>query len=106
MSQFKSNLASLPSVESLARLEVVDAENNIPTLLIENKPGKAGSLAVYQYLFKEFGGITKQAAQRGLELFAEYTQEAREKPGSHPNIDFLLSVVESDREYRVHLQEK
>ena len=92
MSQFKKNLEALPSIDHIASLEIV--EN--PAIVIENKPGKSGSLKVYNYLNEEFGALTVEAAKRGLVLFGEHTEEARHKPGSHPNIDFLFKVVDGD----------
>ena len=101
MSQFKKNLASLPSIDHLAGLEVC-SENGAKVLVsIENKPGKSGSLAVYSYLNSEFGAMNKAAAQRGLEIFGEYTEEAKLNPGSHPNIDFLFKVIEEGVEYKI-----
>jgi energy-coupling factor transporter ATP-binding protein EcfA2 len=43
---------------------------------LENKPGKAGSLAVYHALAARHGRIDAAAAQEGLELFAEHTADA------------------------------
>jgi len=101
MSQFKQNLQGLPAIDHLKSLEVKSANTSEPVLIIENKPGKSGSLAVYYYLKSEFGALTVDAATRGLGLFAEYANEARLKPGSHPNIDFLLALIENDEEYEV-----
>ena len=103
MSQFKKNLATLPSIDHLARLEIKKADS---MLTIENKPGKSGSLAVYNYLNAEFGAMTPAAAQRGLEIFGEYTEEAKLNPGSHPNIDFLFKVIGEGGEYQISLVEK
>lgn len=36
----------------------------------------------------------RAAALRGLELYDEVVEDARQHPGSHPNIDILLRVAE------------
>jgi hypothetical protein len=46
-------------------------------------------------LGQHFGAITPLAAQTGLELYAEHTDDARANPGKHPNIDRLLALIES-----------
>ena len=60
---------------------------------IENQPGKQGSLAVYQYLEGAFGNLDAAAAEHGLAVFGEHTEDARNRPGAHPNIDRLLDIV-------------
>jgi hypothetical protein len=89
---FKDNLAQLPSVEGVQRIDLVGAEGSV-IASIENQPGKQGSLAVYQYLKQSFGGLNEKAAEHGLAVFAEYTADARIRPGAHPNIDRLLEIA-------------
>ncbi|MDH3326854.1 MAG: DUF2322 family protein [Gammaproteobacteria bacterium] len=103
MSQFKKNIESLPSVDQLAGLEIMAVNSELPIVVIQNKPGKSGSLAVYNYLHNKFGGVTPESALCGLELFGEYTEEAKLNPGSHPNIDFLIGVINEDMEYQIKL---
>ena len=40
--------------------------------------------------------IDKTAALEGLRLYDEKVQEARDNPGSHPNIDIMLQMVDED----------
>ncbi len=87
---FKDILATLPPVAHLAALILRDDGQEVARL--ENKPGQAGSLAVYAHLAAEFGSITPAAAERGLALYAEHTADALAFPGKHPNIDRLLAV--------------
>lgn len=89
---FKVNLQQLPSIESLDRINLVDADGEIVES-IENQPGKQGSLAVYQYLQQCFGTLNRDAASHGLAIFAEHTADAKERPGAHPNIDRLLDII-------------
>ena len=92
MSTFADNLRQLPSIAHLAELQLIDA-TGATVATIENKPGKAGSLAVYNALAAKHGSINVAAAEEGLQLFAEHTESARQHPGSHPNIDRLLEVI-------------
>ena len=91
---FADTLKSLPPITHLAALELLDAGGST-VAVIENKPGKAGSLAVYTALAARHGKIDPAAAREGLELFAEHTADARANPGKHPNIDRLIEVIES-----------
>jgi hypothetical protein len=99
---FADNLKQLPSVAQLAELQLIDAAGAVAAT-IENKPGKAGSLAVYNALAARHGSINVAAAQEGLEIFAEHTVDARANPGKHPNIDRLLEVIASGQGYSVKL---
>ncbi len=89
---FKDNVLLLPSVEGLMRIDLFNSAGDT-VASIENKPGKQGSLIVYQYLFQTFGSIDAKAAAHGLSVFAEHTADAKARPGAHPNIDLLLDIV-------------
>lgn len=102
MTSFADNLKQLPSIAHLSALELLDNSGNV-VASIENKPGKAGSVAVYNALLAKHGAINVAAAQEGLALFAEHTAAAREHPGSHPNIDRLFEVIASNQGYSIKL---
>jgi hypothetical protein len=87
---FAELLSDLPAIDDLAGIELIAADASVE--LIENKPGSQGSLKVYRYLLNEFGDIDANAANEGLRLYAEHTQDARLYPGKHPNIDRLLRI--------------
>ena len=89
---FTENLQQLPAITHIAALELFNATGELVATL-ENKPGKAGSLAVYAALVARHGSISVAAAQEGLTLFAEHTADARLHPGNHPNIDRLLDII-------------
>ena len=50
-SVFKENLAQMPAIDGIARIDLVDGKGAV-VASIENKPGKQGSLTVYNYLRK------------------------------------------------------
>ena len=94
--QFSEILASLPNIDHLAAIELFTAgDEQTPIASIENKPGSAGSVRLYHALLQEFSAITVDAANKGLELYAEHTADALAFPGKHPNIDRLIQVKES-----------
>ena len=97
---FADNLKQLPGVSHLAALQLLDAEGK-ELALIEHKPGQIGSLTVYNHLAQFYGSITAEAAAKGLELYAEHTEDARQNPGKHPNIDRLLQIVAGGAALRV-----
>ncbi|MDX5364560.1 MAG: DUF2322 family protein [Pseudazoarcus pumilus] len=97
---FAEHLKQMPKVSHLASIELFD-EAGGTLAVIENKPGQAGSLAVYNHLLQLHGAITPEAARKGLELYAEHTEDARANPGKHPNIDRLFGLVERNETLRV-----
>ena len=99
---FADNLKQLPSVAHLAELQLIDGAGQV-VATIENKPGKAGSLAVYAALAARHGSINVAAAQEGLDIFAEHTADARAHPGNHPNIDRLLDIIATGQGLSVKL---
>lgn len=88
---FAENLKKLPGISHLAAIQLLDAEGQ-EVALIENKPGSAGSVAVYNHLAQTYGSINLEAAKKGLEIYAEHSEDARLNPGKHPNIDRLLQI--------------
>ena len=97
---FADNLKQLPPVSHLEGIDLLDDAGEV-VAAIDNKPGQAGSLAVYNFLGQHFGSISPLAAQTGLDLYAEHTADARANPGKHPNIDRLSSLIESGARLRV-----
>lgn len=89
---FKDNLQQLPPVGGLRRIDLVDGTGRV-VAGIENQPGKQGSLAVYQYLKQIFGILDATAAEHGLAVFGEHTEDARNRPGAHPNVDRLIEIA-------------
>ena len=97
---FAENLKKLPGISHLAAINLLDAEGNL-IAAIENKPGSQGSLAVYNHLAQTYGSINAEAAKKGLEIFAEHTEDARLHAGKHPNVDRLLAVEAGQPALRV-----
>jgi len=100
---FADNLRQLPSIAHIRALHLLDDAGQV-VASIPNQPGKAGSVSVYAALAAQHGSINVAAAQQGLELFAEHTDDARQHPGNHPNIDRLLQVVATGTGYQVQIE--
>lgn len=88
---FADNLNALPEIAG-QRVRLHDA-HGVECGVIENIPGTAGSFRLYAYLAQQHGGITPEAAEEGVALYAEHTEDARLHPGKHPNIDRLLECI-------------
>ena len=97
---FAENLKKLPGISHLAALNLLDADGNV-VATIENKAGSQGSLAVYNHLAQTYGSINAEAARKGLEIFAEHSDDERANPGKHPNIARLLAVESGKPALRV-----
>ncbi|MFM0506755.1 DUF2322 family protein [Paraburkholderia sp. RL17-373-BIF-A] len=97
---FKNNVAQMPAIDGIARIDLLDGKGAV-VASIENKPGKQGSLAVYNYLRQTFGTLDAKAAEHGLVVFAEHTADARNRPGAHPNVDILLAIAAGGEALRI-----
>ncbi|MDZ7858628.1 DUF2322 family protein [Sphaerotilus sp.] len=89
---FSETLKTLPGIQHLAGLQLLDSAGVVVATL-DNRPGQAGSVAVYHALAARHGMVDAAAAQDGLALYAEHTADARAFPGKHPNIDRLLAIA-------------
>lgn len=105
MTPFADILKTLPAIDGIAAIALYSGDGDTPDETIENKPGKAGSVAVYHALLQEFGTLNEKAARKGLELYAEHVADAEANPGKHPNIDRLFRIIEQQSEMRMKLIE-
>ncbi|EFJ45709.1 hypothetical protein VOLCADRAFT_105806 [Volvox carteri f. nagariensis] len=83
----------LPPRTDVARVRIPELQWSI-----ENVEGKRLSIAIFTHLAENFGGkLSIEAAQEGLKLYGEdIVQDARQRPGAHPNIDLLFRVIGED----------
>lgn len=99
---FADNLKTLPEAQG-ARIRLRDLQG-VECGVIENAPGTVASFQLYAYLALQHGGITQQAAEEGILLYAEHTEDARRFPGKHPNIDRLLDCIANDSQLAVCIE--
>ena len=100
---FADNLRDLPSIDHVQALHLIDEQGQVAAT-IPNQPGKAGSVKVYHALAAKHGSINAAAAEEGLVIFAEHTDDAKARPGAHPNIDRLLEVIATGKGYQVQIE--
>lgn len=100
MATFAENLATLENVDQFGAMKLFDEMGNVCGM-IENKPGSSGAFRVYYHAALKWGGIGQKGAQEALALFAEHTDDARQHPGKHPNIDRLFEIIDADTCYSV-----
>lgn len=100
---FADNLRDLPSIDHVQALHLIDEQGQVAAT-IPNQPGKAGSVKVYHALAAKHGSINTAAAEEGLVIFAEHTDDAKARPGAHPNIDRLLEVIATGKGYQVQIE--
>ncbi|QNM98036.1 isochorismatase family protein [Chitinimonas koreensis] len=98
---FQDALACLPRIDHIGGMQLW-REGKLEAI-IENRPGQAGSLAIYHALYRDFGAITPKAARLGQWLYGEHAEDARKHPGKHPNIDRLFSLEVLGGGYGVRL---
>ena len=95
---FKDILETLPTIEHLTGLDVLNGETVIHHL--PAAPGNLGTLRLYNALAEKFNGkLDRTSAQQGIEWFAEHVEDAKQNPGKHPNIDLLFKVVAEELNY-------
>jgi len=95
MENFKDVLLDLDPIDDIQSIELFYEDGESAGILV-NKTGSAGSVKVYNHLYKEFGSISVDAAVEGLSLYAEHTTDAEDHPGKHPNIDRLFQIIEDN----------
>jgi hypothetical protein len=102
---FKDILPTLKDASHIQQLDLLNEQGEIIDS-IENIPGKSGSVSVYYHVSAESGLLNKAAAEQALTLYAEHTEDARQNPGKHPNIDRLFELITSNLTYQVNVINK
>ena len=96
---FAERLNTFPSVSHLAAVQLLDEQGQV-VATIENKPGQAGSMALYHALAQQHGGtITPAAAALGVDWYGEHKADALANPGKHTNLDRLLAWSQGSAVY-------
>mmetsp|Transcript_21923 Transcript_21923/g.56185 ORF Transcript_21923/g.56185 Transcript_21923/m.56185 type:complete len:135 (+) Transcript_21923:121-525(+) len=93
----KENLAALPTADGIKQVDIPELGHSIVA-----GPGKMASVQIYASLAEKFGGkLNADAAQEALSIYDEFVEEARQTPGSHPNIDLLFEVIRDGTELSI-----
>lgn len=102
---FKDILPTLKDASHIQQLELINDQGQLIDS-IENVPGKSGSVSVYNHVSADSGQLDKTTAKQALDLYAEHTEDARENPGKHPNIDRLFDLIDNNLVYQVNVIHK
>lgn len=105
MASFADRLRELRPVDHIARLDLIDQQGQIAGV-IDNRPGSAGSVAVYHAVTLGDGRLDRAAAEQALDIYAEHVADARAQPGRHPNIDRLFQIIADDAVLQVRVIER
>ena len=104
-SSFKDILPTLKDASHIQQLDLLNEQGELVDS-IENVPGKSGSVSVYYHVSADNGQLDKAGAEQALLLYAEHTEDARQNPGKHPNIDRLFNIIDNDLTYQVNVINK
>ena len=104
MKKFSEVLLTLDDASHVERINLFNSDASLAGV-IENKLGSQGSLKVYYHLFCTYGEISLDAAVAGLRLFAEHTEDAKNYPSKHPNVDRLLNILINEKPRTVKVTE-
>ena len=104
-SSFKDILPTLKDASHIQKLNLLGEGSEIIDS-IENIPGKSGSVTVYYHVSMDSGQLNKATAEQALQLYAEHTEDARQNPGKHPNIDRLFDIINNNLTYQVDVINK
>lgn len=102
---FQENIAKLPNPtgNEIALLAFTHRCKRTPQkdLIVRNEPGSSASYRIFHAAAtSESRIIDVDMAKEMLDMYAEIVQEAKEQPGAHKIVDFLLDVVDSDHDIR------
>lgn len=102
LKKFKEDMAKLPNTDHIKSIELLGLRNGYKrapefNAEVRNVEGKKSSVAIFNALLTEFRVINQAAAQKGLIMYGPFVDEAKRKPGMHPNIDLLLRVCEDPK---------
>lgn len=104
-SSFKDILVTLKDASHIQQLDLLNDQGELVDS-IKNIPGKSGSVSVYYHVSANNGQLDKAAAEYALQLYAEHTEDARQNPGKHPNIDRLFDLIDNNLTYQVNVVNK
>lgn len=98
---FRHNVEALPAAEGnelhLCAMRNLSTRAPSLDLILRNEQGKRSSFRIFFAAASAHKGVIDNTAVREmLHTYAEVVDEAREKPGSHATVDFLLRVAEEE----------
>ena len=102
MHKFKDILEKFEDASHVKKIILSNKDGGIVGA-IENISGSLGSIKLYQHFYLTFGELSIDAALKGIELYSEYSKEAKNYPGKHPNIDRLFDIIENEETVKIKI---
>ena len=102
MHKFKDTLETFEDASHVKKIILTNKVGEIVGT-IENIPGSLGSIKLYHHLSLIFDELSIDAALKGIELYSEYSKEAKNYPGKHPNIDRLFDIIENEETVKIKI---
>ena len=101
MQNFKDMLGTLEDASHIEGIVLSSKDGAISS--IKKKPGTHGSIKIYHHLWLAYGELSVDAALEGIDLYCEYSEEAQDHPGKHPNIDRLFDIIENQETLKIKI---
>ena len=99
--KFGDDFYQLAETSHLKSITLSDINSN-SSFTVDNIPGKQASVKIlYNISQANNFKITSKQAATGLALFADYAEEERRQPGSHPNIKLLFDIIAANQTWKV-----
>ena len=102
MKNFNDTLATFENIDHIKEIKLFNTGGRESGCIL-NIPGAQGSIKLYNHLFLIFGELNTNAAIKGLGLYCEHVEDAKNNPGKHPNIDRLLNIVKTKETLRIEI---
>ena len=98
---FGEGFDALADTSQLTKITLINKETD-KSFDVDNIPGKQASVKIlYSIAQTNHSQITIKQARTGIALFGDYALEEQQQPNSHPNIRFLIDVIDNNEEWLV-----
>ncbi len=98
---FGEGFNALADTSQLKKITLINRETD-KSFHVENVPGKQASVKIlYSISQTNHSQINIKQARTGIALFGDYALEEEQQPNSHPNIRFLIDVIDNNEEWLV-----
>ena len=96
---FGEGFDALDDTSHLKKITLINRETD-KSFTIDNIPGKQASVKIlYSIAQTNHSQINIKQARTGIALFGDYALEEEQQPNSHPNIRFLIDVINNNEEW-------
>ena len=98
---FGTGFDQLSDTSHINRITLFNMDSN-EIFSVDNLSGKQASVKIlYSISQQSNSSITAQEAHTGIDLFGDYALDEQQHPNSHPNIRFLMNVIENNQHWKI-----